>query len=257
MRGATCVIVQTHQISRLPREMTLQNLREICWKRIKRHFQCAADPTMIRPWKRQSASRLTTEVTFHAHHEHFALKNTTFRVPDIIPNFTEYCACSEKNIDLQQILCLPQKMTLNGTKCCTYHENNILTSPNIEPATKSDYHDISSLYRRLFYHLTLLNYALTELLFDWAMTWLTCDLTELLLDSTMTWLSYYLTELLLDSTMTWLSYYLTELWIDWPIIWLSYYLIELLLDSNYDLKELFLDCAITRLRYYLTEQLLD
>ena len=50
MRGATCVIVQTHQILRLPRKMTVQNLKEICWKRMKRHFQCAADPTMIRAW---------------------------------------------------------------------------------------------------------------------------------------------------------------------------------------------------------------
>ena len=50
MRGATCVIVQTHQILRLPRKMTVPNLKEICWKRMKRHFQCAADPTMIRAW---------------------------------------------------------------------------------------------------------------------------------------------------------------------------------------------------------------
>ena len=240
MRGATCVIVQTHQISRLPREMTLQNLREICWKRIKRHFQCAADPTMIRPWKRQSASRLTTEVTFHAHHEHFALKNTTFRVPDIIPNFTEYCACSEKNIDLHQIMCSPQKMTLNGTKYCTCHENNSLTSTNIEPATKRDYHDISSLHKRRFYHLTLLNYALTELLLDWGVTWLTCDLTELLelncdftellLDWAMTWLTCDLTELLFDLTMIWLSYDLTELFLDWSINRLTHYLTGLWLD---------------------------
>ena len=50
MRGATCVIVQTHQILRLPRKMTVPNLKEIRWKRMKRHFQCAADPTMIRAW---------------------------------------------------------------------------------------------------------------------------------------------------------------------------------------------------------------
>ena len=107
MRGTTCIIVQTHQILRLPRKMTVPNLKEIGWKRMKRHFQCAADPrmirpwsehdpTMIRPWNRQSATRLATEVTFHAHHEHFVLKNTTFRAPAIIPNFTEYCACHEK-----------------------------------------------------------------------------------------------------------------------------------------------------------------
>ena len=50
MRGAKSVIVQTHQILRLPRKMTVQNLKEICWKRMKRHFQCAADPSMIREW---------------------------------------------------------------------------------------------------------------------------------------------------------------------------------------------------------------
>ena len=113
-------VLQTHQILRLPRKMTVQNLTEICWKRMKRHFQCAADPTMIRewsehdpsmirPWNRQSATRLATEVPFHAHHEHFVLKNTTFRAPAIIPNFTEYCACHEK-------------WHLNFTKYCAWHK---------------------------------------------------------------------------------------------------------------------------------------
>ena len=67
------------------------------------------DPTMIRAWNRQSATRLATEVTFHAHHEHFVLKNTTFRAPAIIPNFTEYCACHEK-------------WHLHFTKNCACHE---------------------------------------------------------------------------------------------------------------------------------------
>ena len=90
---------------------------------MKRHFQCAADPTMIRawsdhdpsmirPWNRQSATRLATEVTFHAHHEHFVLKITTFRAPAIIPNFTEYCACHEK-------------CQFNITKYCACHEKRI------------------------------------------------------------------------------------------------------------------------------------
>ena len=47
-------------------------------------------------WKPSSANRLASEVTFQDHHEHFVLKNTTFRAPAIIPNFTEYCACQEK-----------------------------------------------------------------------------------------------------------------------------------------------------------------
>ena len=32
------------------------------------------DPKMIRPWTRQSATRIATEITFRAHHEHFLLK---------------------------------------------------------------------------------------------------------------------------------------------------------------------------------------
>ena len=48
MRGATNVTLQTHQILRLPRKMTTQHLPEIWWKQLKRHFQCAADPSMIR-----------------------------------------------------------------------------------------------------------------------------------------------------------------------------------------------------------------
>ena len=103
MRGTTGGILQHHQILRLPRKMTLQHFKEISRKQLKRHFQCGADPRMIREWSEQhpsrkpsAATRLATEVTFQDHHEHFVLKNTTFRAPAIIPNFTEYCACHEK-----------------------------------------------------------------------------------------------------------------------------------------------------------------
>ena len=64
--------------------------------------------TMIRPWTRQPATRLATEVTFPALEEHFVMKNTTFRAPAIIPNFTECCACHAK-------------WHCNFTKCCTCH----------------------------------------------------------------------------------------------------------------------------------------
>ena len=187
MRGATSIIVQTHQILRLPRKMNLiidpcytwnaiynarsnkchcpnsPNIAPVTkneshdWSllHMKRYLQCAEqqvslskltkycachekspsriskkfaengwnvisnarpirawsenDPSMIQEWNRQSATRLATEVTFHAHHEHFVLKNTTFRAPAIIPNFTEYCACHEK-------------WHLNFTKYCACHE---------------------------------------------------------------------------------------------------------------------------------------
>ena len=100
MRGATGVTIQPHQILRLPRKMTLQDfgadptmIRE--WS--------DHDPTMIREWsdhdptmKTQTATRLATEVTFRAHHEHFLLKNITFRAQSYIQTSTKCCACHEK-----------------------------------------------------------------------------------------------------------------------------------------------------------------
>ena len=91
MRGATGVTIQPHQILRLPRKMTLQDFKENRQKQVKRHFQCGADPsmirawsdhdpTMIRPWsehdprmKTQSATRLACEVTFRGPQKHFLL----------------------------------------------------------------------------------------------------------------------------------------------------------------------------------------
>ena len=70
------------------------------------------DPRMIRPWNRQSATRLATAVTVRAHHEHFVSKNTTCRAPAIIPNFTKCCTCHEK-------------WHLNFTKCCTCHAKSL------------------------------------------------------------------------------------------------------------------------------------
>ena len=48
MRGTTGGILQHHQILRLPRKMTLQHFKEISRTQLKRHFQCGADPRMIR-----------------------------------------------------------------------------------------------------------------------------------------------------------------------------------------------------------------
>ena len=100
-----------------PREMTFQNLMEIFWQRLKCHLQCA-DPRpfrawskhAIRAWTRQSATRRATEVTFRASHADFVWKNTAFRAPTIIPNFTKCCPCHDK-------------WHLNFTKFCTCHEN--------------------------------------------------------------------------------------------------------------------------------------
>ena len=58
MRGATGVTIQPHQILRLPRKMTLQDFKENLQKQVKRHFQCGADPTMIRAWSEHDPSMI-------------------------------------------------------------------------------------------------------------------------------------------------------------------------------------------------------
>ena len=57
MRGTTGVILEHQRILRLPRKMTLQHFKEISRKQLKRHFQCGADPRMIREWSEQETVR--------------------------------------------------------------------------------------------------------------------------------------------------------------------------------------------------------
>ena len=110
MRGATSVILQHHQILRLPGKMILMidpcHIWDVIYNarsnrgytptspntapatKIEFHdwssphmktlftmrVRSEHDPKMIRPWTRQPATRIATEVTFRAHHEHFLLK---------------------------------------------------------------------------------------------------------------------------------------------------------------------------------------
>ena len=159
MRGATCVIVQTHQILRLPRKMTVQNLKEICWKRMKRHFQCAADPTMIRAWSDHDPSMKPS------------VRNPPRNRGDLSPPPRAFCI-EKYNISrsgyhskfhrilrlprkvtlaLHQILRLPRKMNL---MIDPWHKWNVIynarsnmrhspNSPNTAPATKNESHDWS------------------------------------------------------------------------------------------------------------------
>ena len=88
------------------------------------------DPRMIRAWsdhdptmKTQTATRLASEVTFRAHHEHFLLKNTTFRAQSYIQTFTKYCACHEKwHLNVTKYCACHEKWHLNFTKYCACHE---------------------------------------------------------------------------------------------------------------------------------------
>ena len=88
------------------------------------------DPSMIRAWsehdptmKTQTATRLASEVTFRAHHEHFLLKNTTFRAQSYIQTFTKYCACHVKcHLNFTKYCACHEKWHLNFTKYCACHE---------------------------------------------------------------------------------------------------------------------------------------
>ena len=142
MRGATGITIQPHQILRLPRKMTLQDFKENLQKQVKRHFQCGADPSMIRawsehdpsmirPWKRkpQPASQvrllfqLTTSI-FYCKIQRFA-PNLTFKPsPNTAPTTKRYT--------------WPSPSAAPATKSDTWG------SPSTAPATQNDSHAWSS-----------------------------------------------------------------------------------------------------------------
>ena len=112
MRGATVNTLQPHQILRLPRKMATQHLTEICWKQLKRHFQCATDPsmireypTMIRPRKRKTEPAAPPRLLF-------ALARSRF--------YWKLVSRSGYHSKFHHMLRLPRNM--NFTKCCPCHE---------------------------------------------------------------------------------------------------------------------------------------
>ena len=117
--------------------MTLQDVKENLQKQVKRHFQCGADPTMIRAWSENDPSMIREWSEnenanrnpprkwgyFRAHHEHFLLKNTTFRAQSYIQTFTKYCACHVKcHLNFTKYCACHEKWHLNFTKYCACHE---------------------------------------------------------------------------------------------------------------------------------------
>ena len=128
----------------LPRKMTVQNLNEICWKHMKRRLQCAADPRMIRPWNRQPATRLATEVTFRAPEQHFVLKKYNISRSGYHSKFHRILRLPRKvTPQLHQILRLPRKITFIIDPCHIWNVNynarsntcHCPTSPNTAPVT--------------------------------------------------------------------------------------------------------------------------
>ena len=138
MRGATCVIVQTHQILRLPRKMTVPNLKEICWKRMKRHFQCAADPTMIREWSEHDPSMIRP----WSDHE------TVSPQPASQPRLPVTPTTSILYWKIQHFALRLSFQISPNTAPAT--KSNTRTSPNTAPATQNDSHDQSSSHMKRY-----------------------------------------------------------------------------------------------------------
>ena len=201
MRGATCVTLQPHQILRLPCRKTRMLNPDPMWNVIynARSNRChdptspntapatkndtakferktpktyetsfttrgrsEHDPRMIRAWNRQSATRLATEVTCRALHEHFLLKNTTFPArlsfknsPSAAPA-TKSDTWTSPSAEPATRTC-HENLHSNLTKCSAWHakwlaclilkrhlqcanlttKSDTGTSPTIAPATKS------------------------------------------------------------------------------------------------------------------------
>ena len=139
MRAETNVTLQTHQILRLPRKMTIQHLAEICGKQLKRHFQCAADPRPFRDRFRQSATRHATEVTFSLRTnglywkiQHFAFRLSFQISPSTAPTTKSDTWTSPSTAPTTQSDTWTSPSTAPTTKTDTW------TSPSTAPTTKSD-----------------------------------------------------------------------------------------------------------------------
>ena len=186
MRGATGVTIQPHQIPRLPHKMTRMLDRRHIWniisnarsnryhdptspntapatkndtarflkknlqKKVKRHFQCGADPSMIRawsdhdpsmirPWKRkpQPASQvrllfqLTTSI-FYCKIQRFA-PNLTFKPsPNTAP------ATKSDTWTSPSTAPATKSDTWTSPNIAPATRSNTWTSPSTAPATKSD-----------------------------------------------------------------------------------------------------------------------
>ena len=116
MRGATGVTIQPHQILRLPRKMTLQDFKENLQKQVKRHFQCGADPSMIRAWSdHENANRNPPRKWgyFSSSPRAFSIEKYNVSRPILHSNLHQILRLPRKvPLELHQILRLPRKVTL-------------------------------------------------------------------------------------------------------------------------------------------------
>ena len=123
MRGATSVLVQTHQILRLPRKMTLQNFAKISRKQLKRHFQCGADPRMIRAGSDHETvirNPPRNRGYFSRPPRPFCIENYNISRSGYQSKFHRMLRLPRKvTLQLHQILPLPRKLNLMIDPCHT------------------------------------------------------------------------------------------------------------------------------------------
>ena len=156
MRGATGVTIQPHQILRLARKMTLQDFKENLQKQMKRHFQCGADPSMIRPWSdHENANRNPPRKWgyFSSSPRAFSIEKYNVSRPILHSNLHQILRLPRKvPLELHQILRLSRRKThilsphriWNVIYSARSNRCHHPTSPNTAPATKNDSTALSS-----------------------------------------------------------------------------------------------------------------
>ena len=152
------LIDQPHQIIlRLPRKMTIQNMREIWWKQMKRHLQCATDPRPFRAWSEHETvspqpaaqprllfARFTS--MSYGKTQHFALRLSFQISPNTAPATKSDTSTSPNAVPATKSDTSTSPNAVPATKSDTSTSPNIApatksntwTSPNAAPATKSD-----------------------------------------------------------------------------------------------------------------------
>ena len=119
---ATGINLQPHQILHLPRKIAFPNLREIYWKQLKWHFQCATDPSMIREWSEHAPSMIRPRQ-----------RKTEPAAP---PRLLFALDRSRFYWKLQRF---PLRLSFeNSPHAAPATKSDTWTSPNAAPATKSD-----------------------------------------------------------------------------------------------------------------------
>ena len=153
MRGTTGGILQHHQILRLPRKMTLQHFKEISRKQLKRHFQCGADPSMIRAGSEQETvirNPPRNRGYFSGPPRPFCIDKYNISRSGYHSKFHRILRLPRKvTLQLHRILRLPRKMTriidphnmshviYNAQRNSTHPPTSLKTAP----ATQNETHD--------------------------------------------------------------------------------------------------------------------